>query len=145
PPIIYHGVFGSSWFQTLYVSQPAGLLSFFSSLEYHVLVTLPLCILSSSFHWLLPVALTSVLLSLAVCAVAGFQAELPRTKRRWWSRPMVGLLYLLQPIVRGSARYQGQLGLQFAPQTGKETLDSVSLRGSERSLKEVCYWGDQNV
>lgn len=145
PPIIYHGVFGSSWFQTLYVSQPAGLLSFFSSLEYHVLVTLPLFILSSSVHWLFPLAITSLLLSLGVCAVAGFQAELPRTKRRWWSRPMVGLLYFLQPIVRGAARYQGQLGLQFAPQTDKETLDSVSLRGSGDPLNEVCYWGDQNV
>ncbi len=30
-PIIYHGVFGSSWFQTLYTSQPVGVLSFFSS------------------------------------------------------------------------------------------------------------------
>ncbi len=145
PPIIYHGVFGSSWFQTLYTSRPAGLLSFFSSLEYHVLLTLPLLVLSSTIHWLFPLAIASLALSLGVCVVAGAQAVLPKNKRRWWSRPVVALLYFLQPIARGWARYQGQLGLQTTPQATKETLDSVALRGSHHSLNEVCYWGDQNV
>jgi hypothetical protein len=143
-PIIYHGVFGSSWFQTLYASQPAGLLSFFSSLEYHVLVTLPLVALSSTVQWLFPLAIASLALSLGVCVVAGAQAVLPKNKRRWWSRTIVALLFFLQPIARGWARYQGQLGLQTAPQA-KETLDSVALRGSRHSLNEVCYWADQSV
>ncbi len=144
-PIIYHGVFGSGWFQTLYTSQPVGLLSFFSSIEYHVLVTLPLFVLSPTFHMMYPLAVTSLGLSLGVCIAAGTQAELPKNKRRWWSRPVVALLFLLQPIVRGWARYQGQLGLQSTPQSAKETLDSVALRSSRHSLKEVCYWGEQSV
>jgi hypothetical protein len=144
-PIVYHGVFGSSWFQTLYTGQAMGLLSFFSSLEYNVVMTLPLLVLSSTFPWLLPVAITSLALSLGVCVAAGYQAQLPRTKRRWWSRAVVSLLYFLQPIVRGWARYQGQLGLQLAPQTTKETLDSVALRGSGQSLNEVCFWAGAGV
>ena len=144
-PIIYHGVFGSGWFQTLYTPQPVGLLSFFSSLEYHVLVTLPLLVLSSTFHLLFPLALASLALSLGVCFAAGVQAELPRNKLRWWSRPMVSLLYFLQPIVRGWARYQGQLSMQSTPAAAKESLESVALRGGNHSLDEVCYWGGQEV
>lgn len=144
-PIIYHGVFGSGWFQTLYTSQPVGLLSFFSSLEYHVLLTLPLLVLSPTFHLMYPLAVTSLGLSLGVCIAAGVQAELPKSKCRHWSRPVVALLFFLQPIVRGWARYQGKLGLQSAPQATKETLDSVALRGSRHSLGEVCYWGEQSV
>jgi hypothetical protein len=144
-PIIYHGIFGSSWFQTLYTSQPVGLLSFFSSLEYNVLMTLPLLALSSTFHFLFPVALASLSLSLGVCVAAGAQASLPKNKLRWWSRPVIALLFFLQPIARGWARYQGQLGLLATPQTSQETLESVTLRGSGDALDEVRYWADQNV
>jgi len=58
---------------------------------------------------------------------------------------VVALLFFLQPIVRGWARYQGQLGLQSTPQAAKESLDSVALRSSRHSLREVCYWGEQSV
>ena len=66
-----------------------------TSLEYHVLVNLPLLALSVPFRWLLPLALASVAFSLGVCVVAGAQADLPRNKRRFWSRPMVALLFFL--------------------------------------------------
>ncbi len=144
-PIIYHGVFGSSWFQTLYTSQPVGLLSFFSSLEYQVLTTVPLLVLSSTIHLLFPVAMASLAISLGVCGVAGAQAELPKNKRRYWSRPVVALLFFLQPITRGLARYSGQLGLQSAPQASQGSLDSVALRGSHHALGEARYWGDASV
>lgn len=145
PPIIYHGRFGNGMFQTLYTSQPVGLLSFFSSLEYHVSVTLPLLVLSSTFHWLLPLAIASLGLSLVVCVAAAVQAEFPRNKRRWWSRPMVALLFFLQPIVRGWARYQGQLVSSANNSPAAETLDSVNLRGGHESLKEVRYWASHPV
>jgi GT2 family glycosyltransferase len=140
PSIIYHGMFGSGMFQTLYTSQSVGILSFFTSLEYHVLVTLPLFVLASTVHWLLPVALTSLMLSLGVASVAAAQAELPRKKRRYWSRPVIALLFFLQPIVRGWARYQGRLGLQAAGLPARETLDSLSMCNGSDSLNEVCYW-----
>ena len=78
-----------------------------------------------------------------MCLTAGIQAELSRNKRRWWSRPVVALLFFLQPVVRGLARYQGQL--QPSIQPGRETLDSVALRTGPHSLKEVRYWGEQSV
>ncbi len=139
-PIVYHGAFASALFQTLYTPQPVGLLSIFSSLEYHVLVTLPLLVLSTTFHWLLPVALTALALSLGFCVAAAAQAEIPRDRRRRWSRPAVALLYFLQPIVRGCARYRGQLSPAPKSADPSQTLDSVSLTHGSASLAEVDYW-----
>src|SRR2546428_13090603 len=70
-PIIYRGLFGSAGFQTLYASQPAFTLMLCTTLEYHLLVTLPLWILSVTFHHLWPLAITSLFLSLGVCVAAG--------------------------------------------------------------------------
>ncbi len=144
-PVIYHGIFGSGWFQTLYQPQPTGVLSFFSSLEYHVLVTLPLLVLAPTFHVVIPILIASVALSAGVCIAAGWQAGLPWNMRRWWSRPLVALLYFLQPIVRGWARYQGWLALKPAMLEARETLDSVSLRDSEQSLGKVSFLTDQQT
>ena len=80
PPIIYRGRFGSAGFQSLYASEPAVTLMVCTRPEYHVLVTLPLWVLSVTFHHLLPMAITSLLISLGVCVAAGAQAALPRNK-----------------------------------------------------------------
>jgi hypothetical protein len=94
---------------------------------------------------LLPVAAASLLLPLAVCAVIGAQASLPKGRRRWWSRPLVALLYFLQPVVRGWERYQGRLSLHRETATARETLDSVTLRDSPVSLNEVRYWSTRRL
>lgn len=139
-PIIYRGLFGSGQFQTLYASEPALTLMLFTALEYHVLVTLPFWVLSAAFPYFLILAVASLLASLGVCAAAGAQALLPRGKRRWWSRPLVTLLFLLQPIVRGWERYRGRLQLRLPAEPKRENLDSVALRNSSESLREVGYW-----
>jgi GT2 family glycosyltransferase len=145
PPIIYRGLFGSAGFQSLYSSQPAITLMLCTTLEFHILCTLPLWVLSLTFHYLLPLAVTSLLLSLGVCAAAGAQAEIPKAKRHWWSRPLVAILYFLQPIVRGWARYQGRLGPRPTPLAAQPTLDSVALHHSEQSLGETQYWTEHHI
>ena len=145
PPIIYRGLFGSAGFQFLYASEPAFDLMVVTMIEYHVLVTLPLWVLSVIFHPLLPVAITSLLISLGVCVAAGAQAALPRNKRRWWSRPLVGMLFLFQPIARGWARYQGRLMLRPTPLAAQQTLDSIALHDSKQPLREVKYWAEQRL
>jgi len=143
PPIIYHGAFGAGWFQTLYAAEPAGVLMFCTTLEFHLLVTLPLLILSASVRVLLPLALAMLLLSLGVCVAAGVQAALPRHKASWWSRPLVALLFLLQPVVRGAARYRGRLTFTPAARAPEESLDSVALRARGAALDRVQYWGER--
>ncbi len=143
--IIYHGLFGSAGFQSLYSSGPALTLMGFTTLEYHVLVSLPLWILSALFHPLLPLAIASVLASVGVCALAGAQAVLPRNKARPWSRPLVALLFLLQPVVRGWARYQGRLLLRPAPLAAQQNLDSIALCQSRQPLEQVAFWSSQPI
>jgi GT2 family glycosyltransferase len=136
-PVIYHGVFASGFFQSLYAPPPAFSLMLLTSLEYHVLVTLPLWVLSLSVPALLPVALTSLALSLGVCGLAAAQAELPRKKRRWWSRPLVALLFFLQPIRRGWARYGWRLNTGSQPDQPR-ALAAEGLAGEPPET--VAYW-----
>jgi GT2 family glycosyltransferase len=144
-PIIYRGPFGSAGFQALYSSQPASTLMLCTGLEYYALVALPLCVLSVVFHDLLPLAAASLLLPIAVCAAAGMQAEIPRNKRRFWSRPLVGLLFLLQPIARGWARYQHRVLRRGAGNAPEPSLDSVALRHSGELQLEINYKSDKTL
>lgn len=143
--IIYHGTFGSGFFQTLYTAQPALALMLVTSLEYHVFLTLPLLVLSVVFPILAPLALTGSLISLAVCGVAAFQADLPKAKKRFRFRLLVALLFFLQPIVRGWARYQGRLSMHRSPWAEYETLNSLSLQGVEEKFDEVAYWNEHDL
>jgi glycosyltransferase involved in cell wall biosynthesis len=144
-PIIYRGLFGSAMFQTLYTAQPAVSLMLFTSLEYHLLVALPVWILAATFHPLLPLALACSLLPLGVCAVAGAQADLLKSKRRWWSRALVALLFLLQPLVRGAARYAGRLLLRTPATPARPTFDSASLETGYQSLNQIEYWCERRI
>jgi glycosyltransferase involved in cell wall biosynthesis len=140
--VIYHGVFATGFFQTLYAAPPAWTLMLCTSMEYHVMITLPLLVLSVPFQFLLPVAMTSPIISAVICIAAAFQADLPKNKKKWWSRPLVALLYFLQPIARGWARYQGRLGLQETAPAADERLEALRQRDTGESLDRLFYWGD---
>jgi hypothetical protein len=144
-PVIYRGLFGSAGYQGVYASPPESALLLCTMLEYHVLVSLPLWVLSISFQLLLPIAILSTLLPMGICAVAGAQARLPRHKTHWWSRPLIALLYFLQPIVRGWARHQGRMVLRPSPADALRNPDSVALRSSNQQLHTVCYWAENPV
>lgn len=125
-PRIYHGTFGTGLFQTLYTGSPTWLPTLVTSLEYYVLVLLPLATLTTLSHWLLPVAILAAGLPVTVSLLAACQVEIPRRMRRLWSRPLVAMLYLLQPVVRGWARYQGRLFLRQTPLRVRRNFRAVS-------------------
>ena len=140
-PVIYHGIFGSGFFQRLYAPEPALPLMFCSTLGYYVCVNAPLLLLSVYVNFLLPVALASLLLSLGVCAIAAAQARLPRHKRRFWSRPLIALLFFLQPLVRGWARFRWRLRAR----SGRSArLPETPATGAETPAV-VCYWSDGSL
>ncbi len=145
PPVIYHGLFGSAGFQKIYASEPATTLMLCTTLEYHLFITIPLWILAGIFHYLLPIAIVSLLIPMVVCAMAGAQAILPRNQTAWWSRPLVTALFFLQPIVRGFARYRGRLAQQPLRLASQESLDSVAFFHGRQSLAEVQYWARRRV
>jgi hypothetical protein len=143
--VIYRGLFGSAGFQSIYHTEPLLGFMFCISLEYQVLLTVPLWILSVMFPQLLPLAVASLLLSLGVCAGAAGQAILARNKTRWWSRPLIALLFLLQPIVRGWARYRGRLVTSPGLSAPNQNLDTVALRDSNQPLEVVQYWAEERI
>ena len=144
-PVIYHGLFGSAGFQKIYASAPATTLMLCTTLEYHLFVTIPLWILSGIFHYLLPLAMAVLLMPIIVCGLAGSQAALPRNKIKWWSRPLVALLFFLQPIVRGLARYRGRLAQRPLKLASQESLDSLAFFHGRQRLGEVQYWAARRV
>ncbi|MEY4200034.1 MAG: hypothetical protein RLZZ265_1774 [Verrucomicrobiota bacterium] len=149
-PIIYHGVFGSAFFQSIYTPPPSMFLMLMTSLEWHVVVTLPLMTLGLAgvgvkFPLLLPLGLASAFVSVVLCLVAGAQAEIPKAKRTFWSKPLVALLFLIQPIVRGWARYSERLLLQQTPLSAHETLETLTLKRSRDRFERAGYWADWAV
>jgi glycosyltransferase involved in cell wall biosynthesis len=143
--VIYHGLFGSAGFQKIYASEPATALMLCTTLEYHLFIVLPLWILSVIFHHALPIAIAALLIPIVICAAAGAQAALPKNKIQWWSRPLVALLFFLQPIVRGWARYHGRITLSPLPLASHDSLDAIALRNSKQPLREVEYWTEKRI
>ncbi len=150
-PIIYHGVFASAFFQSIYAPPPSMFLMLMTSLEWHVLVTLPLLTLGVAgagvkFPLLLPLGITSLLASVGLCLIAGKQAEIPKAKRTFWSQPLVAWLFFVQPFVRGWARYSERLLLEQTPLSAHETLDTLDLKRRRDDRFEMAgYWADQPV
>lgn len=144
-PVIYHGLFGSAGFQKIYATAPATTLMLCTNLEYYLFVVIPLWILSGIFHYLLPLAIVSLLVPMGVCALAGAQAALPRDKTGGWSRPLVALMFFLQPIVRGFARYRGRLAQQPLEMQAQESIDSLALFHGSQPLGEVQYWAGKRI
>jgi len=138
--VIYHGPFGGGWFQTLYSPPPAFALMLATSLEYHLLVTGPLIVLSVPFHFLWPLGVASLCLSLSVCVAAASQAQIEKPKQRFWSRPLIALLTFLQPIARGWARYEGRLRINATPAEGYRRIASLAYIDRGEPLDEVQYW-----
>jgi hypothetical protein len=143
-PIIYRGLFGSGGFQTLYTAAPNSTLMLATTIEYHVLVVLPLWVMAATLPPLLPVAVVAMLIPAGICVVAGAQATITPDKQRWWSRPLVAVLFFLQPIVRGWARYRGRLTPKKAP-SPQHSLDSLALVHNKVPLDEVAYWSERRV
>lgn len=138
-PMIYHGRFGTALFQTIYRSDPSWVLTLATSLEYYVLMVLPLAVLGTVFRWLLPMVVLTLLVPVVASATAAFQVALPQRKRRVWSRPLVALLFLLQPLVRGWARYQGRLFLGQTPRKVRESFRSVSEQTPDDGRSELVF------
>ena len=140
-PIIYHGIFGSGFFQSIYRPSYSRLF-LLTSLEYHVLVSVPLLIIGFSFRSLWPLGVANLLLSLGVCVAAAVHAEFPRGKERKWSRALVAVLFFAQPIVRGWARYRERLSLHETPPPAHVDEHALADPHNDEGLSELEYWGE---
>ena len=99
PPTIYHGRFGLAPYQTIYRHNEFGIWSCTMSLEWHLVACFVLAL--GTLYW--PLLIVSAAMWCTTSAMAlhsAAHAPLPH-KRPWWARPLVAMLYVLQPIVRG--------------------------------------------
>jgi GT2 family glycosyltransferase len=138
--VIYHGPFAGGFFQTLYAPPPAFALMLATSLEYHVLITVPLLVLAVPFHFLWPLGVASFCLSHVLCVAAATQAPLDKSKERFWSRSLVAILCFLQPIARGWARYEGRLRINTTPASAFRRIASLAYLDRGEPLDEIQYW-----
>ena len=144
--VIYHGIFGSGLFQTLYTPEPAGLLSILTSLEWHVLFTLGGILLAMMWPALWPLPVLTLLASLSVVSFAAARVDLPSWQWRVWSRPLVAGLYLLQPIVRGWPRYAHRLRRSETPTTARAAVRALAGKyDGVASIYTVNYWNEQGI
>ena len=141
--MIYHGRFATGMFQTLYAPQPALMLMMATSLEYHVLITFPLLVVGAVLNPLLWFGAASLGASFSLCVAGALQAEIPRKQLRIWSRPLVALLYCLQPVVRGWARYRGRFRVDLVPLEAFENLNSVDLKYKGRDFGSIAFWDER--
>lgn len=139
-PLIYHGAFGSGFFQTLYTAPPQLGPLIFTSFEYHLMVNLPLLTLSVVSSLFIPLALTSVMLSCAMPCVSAYQANLPPGKIRVWSRPLVALLFFLQPLVRGWARNRTRFKAYRTPRILAVQNGSLRRAFFEKCPRQLLFW-----
>lgn len=144
-PIIYHGSFATGFFQTVYSPPPSMILMLVNSFEYHVLIAVPLWVLATVFRPLIPTAVVATFLPIIVSAIAAAQANIPRNKTRVWSRPLVALLFFLQPIVRGWARYQGGFRTPTTRIRKRENLRSALRDSDQQDFSIAEYWNERGV
>jgi len=144
--VIYHGVFGSGLFQTLYTPEPAGLATLVTSLEWHVMITLGGVLLTLVWPalWTLPMLTFAASLVVAISA-AGY-VDLPVWQRNRWSRPLTALLYLLQPIVRGWPRYAYRLHRSATPNTARDSVRTMAeAYDGVKNIYTVNYWNEAGI
>ena len=105
--VIYHGVFGTGLFQTIY-RRPASLAAqMLMSVEWHLL-TVFVALLSAAFFPLIWVALAMFLVPIVLAGIAAWQTPRP-ARSTFWTRPLIAYLHWRQPIARGWARYTVRL------------------------------------
>ncbi|HEY8751477.1 MAG TPA: glycosyltransferase [Tepidisphaeraceae bacterium] len=105
--VIYHGLFGTGLFQTIYRQPASMMVMMLMSIEWHLLAIF-ITIIGLAFSPMLWVALVMFLTPIALSCVAAAQAPEPKHRHRF-SRPLIALLHYRQPMVRGWARYSVRL------------------------------------
>lgn len=107
--VIYHGVFGTGLFQTIYRRPASVTAMMMMSVEWALLACFVTVMgIGLDFPPFMWVAAGMFLTPVALAAIAAWQAELPR-RSHWLARPLIAYLHWRQPISRGWARYSVRL------------------------------------
>ena len=139
-PVIYHGVFGSGLFQTLY--EPKGSLVGYLPLSFEwMMASVALAAVAAAVP--LVGVLAALMMLTTVCFVGhrAAQAKLPKGHDNFLSRLTVAALTLVQPWVRGKARYATMIGMRRSGRKGiKRSNMAVLGLPEEANLPKYGFW-----
>ena len=140
--VIYHGLFGTGLFQTIYRRPASVFLMMLMSIEWQLLAVF-ISVVGLAFPPLLCVALLMYFVPVVLGGIAA--AQTPRPKHpHWLSRPLIALLHYRQPIVRGWARYSVRLRAKVltAQKRGFRRKSRLPFDGNDRLT--LRYWSQQH-
>jgi glycosyltransferase involved in cell wall biosynthesis len=142
--VIYHGLFGTGLFQTIYRKHASMTAMMLMSIEWHLLYGF-VFILSLAFaslgifnpiFWL---AVAMAITPMVLAIVASAQAPMPR-HRHWFTRPLIAWLHYRQPIARGWARYSVRLRAKVMKHSVKGFRRSNELPFDPNDGPTLRYW-----
>jgi glycosyltransferase involved in cell wall biosynthesis len=107
PDVIYHGLFGTGLFQSIYRRQASLIAAIMMSVEWHLMAAF-MVVLGFALPPLMWVAVAMFLVPPALACLAAIQVPAPRRSHAM-SRPLIAWLHYRQPITRGWARYSVRL------------------------------------
>ena len=140
--VIYHGVFGTGLFQTIY-RRPASVAAMvIMSMEWHAfaffVAILGLALLPD-FTTILSVGVAMLATPILLAIVAAIQAPLPRHHHPL-SRALIAYLQWRQPLTRGWARYSNRIKMRVIRQERlpRQRDGTLALDPADRSV--LRYW-----
>jgi len=140
--VIYHGVFGSGLFQTIYRRQASLVAMMMMSIEWHLLAGF-VAVLGLAFIPLLYIAIAMFLTPMVLAILSAIQSPAPRHEHPL-SRPLIAYLHFRQPIARGWARYSVRLKHKVLNSEARGYQRAKPLPFDPNEKRTLRYWHHQH-
>jgi O-antigen biosynthesis protein len=142
-PVIYHGVFGSGLFQSIYPTPQSEVAAYLGSVEW-VALTVLLVGLSIPFPILRIVPYLMFGGTFLVALSYMIHARLEARHDTILARLLVAFLALVQPLVRGWARYFTWLKFKRTPRAVIATPEE-NFTPSRGSISRLAFWSEDGL
>jgi glycosyltransferase involved in cell wall biosynthesis len=144
-PMIYHGVFGQGFFQSIYQPGPSALAGYLACIEW-VALALFIAVLSIPFAWLRIVPYLMFLGTISVALSYMANARIEPKFDTLFARLLVGFLAFTQPIGRGWARYFTWLKFKRTPRAVISSHEVGLPREARRGgNSQLVFWNETGV
>jgi GT2 family glycosyltransferase len=136
--VVYHGLFGTGLFQTIYRRPASMVAAMLMSIEWHLLYAF-IAILGLAFTPLLWVALLMMMVPIVLAGIAAKQQPMPK-HRHFFTRPLIAYLHFRQPIARGWARYSVRLRAKVIDDEARGYRRHQDLPFDPNDASALLYW-----
>jgi hypothetical protein len=136
--VVYHGLFGTGLFQTIYRRPASMVAAMLMSIEWHLLYAF-VAVLGLAFFPLLWVAFFMSLVPVVLAVIAAVQQPMPKHEHSM-TRPLIAYLHFRQPITRGWARYSVRLKAKVLNDEAKGYRRQQELPFDPHDRDTLLYW-----